>query len=117
MTDRYLLSNVVYQGYGGGLDPEEIWAVGRASTGGLLPDLTLILDVPPEVASQRVGAPRDRIEDRPDSFRKRVRDGYSSALAAYPGRTVVLDASGPADDVALRIRTEVEHALGIGPRP
>ena len=80
VSDRFLLSNVVYQGYAGGLDPDDIWTVGRSSTGGLMPDLTLVLDVSPEVASRRLGAPRDRIEDRPESYRIRVRDGVSCGV-------------------------------------
>ena len=54
-SDRFLLSNIVYQGFAGGIDPDEIGAIGRVATGGLLPDLTLVLDVPSEVARSRVG--------------------------------------------------------------
>ena len=50
VSDRFLLANVVYQGHAGGLAPDDLWAVGRFSTGGLDPDLTLVLDLPPELA-------------------------------------------------------------------
>ncbi len=53
------------------------------ATGGLMPDLTVVLDVPPEVASARVGAPRDRMEDRGAAFHRRVRDGFHEALKGY----------------------------------
>jgi dTMP kinase len=124
VSDRYLLANVVYQGYAGGLPVEEVAEVGRAATGGLLPDLTLILDVPPEVAKARVGAARDRIEDRPDVYRARVREGFLRAAREgrdgscpyYPAPVIVVDASAPADAVTDRIQSEVERAVALGPR-
>src|SRR5262245_26217996 len=47
LSDRFILANVVYQGHAGGLDPEKLWEIGRLSSGGLEPDLTLVLDLPP----------------------------------------------------------------------
>ena len=91
--DRYLLSNVVYQGIAGGLDPDEVRTVGRAATGGLLPDLTIILDVPVAVALDRVGVGRDRIEDRGLAYRQRVRDGFLMAVGSYQAPVTVLDGS------------------------
>ena len=64
VVDRFLLSSVVYQGYAGGLDVGSLWQVGLMATAGLKPDLTLLIDVPPEVARGRIGPGRDRIEDR-----------------------------------------------------
>jgi dTMP kinase len=122
ISDRFLLANIVYQGDAGGLSVAEIGQVGRASTGGLLPDLTLLLDVDPRVARARVGAARDRFEDRPDDSHARVRDGFLRAARAgsrpeYPGPIVVIDASADPDTVFERIRSEVERALALGPRP
>lgn len=117
VSDRYLLSNVVYQGYAGGLDPAALWRVGAAATGGLMPDLTLLIDVPPEVARERVGPGRDRIEDRPEAYRARVRDGFLAAAKTYPAAIAVLDGSAGLDAVAQSIRGEVAHALGLDPRP
>ncbi len=116
VSDRFLLSNVVYQGYAGGLDPAEVWTVGRSSTGGLVPDLTVFLDVPPDVALRRVGTPRDRIEARPEYFRRRVRDGYLDAFRSLPTPHVTIDGSADPDAVAAQIRIEVARALGFGPR-
>ena len=62
VSDRYLLANVVYQGHGGGLDVATLWEVGRVATGGLMPDLTIVLDVPAEVAAARMARPLDRME-------------------------------------------------------
>jgi dTMP kinase len=116
VSDRFLLSNVVYQGYAGGLEVEELWRVGLASTGGLMPDLTLIVDVPPEVALARVGPARDRIEDRGEAYRDRVRAGFLRAAANYPAPIVVVDGSVDADSVADRLQIEVAHALALAPR-
>lgn len=112
VADRFLLANVVYQGYAGGLPVEEIWRVGQSATGGLLPDLTLVLDLPPDQAEARVGIPRDRLEDRGGGFRERVRAGYAEALRTYPAPAVVIDATADRETVAVRIRSEVERALG-----
>jgi dTMP kinase len=126
ISDRFLLSNIVYQGFAGGIDPEEIGAIGRAATSGLLPDLTIVLDVPSEVARSRVGPARDRIEDRPEDYRKLVRDGFleaarqasepGSSCPSYPAPIVVIDGSGDPDAVFARIRSEVERVLALGPR-
>src|SRR5208283_4855805 len=62
VSDRYLLANVVYQGHAGGLDLEQLWEVGRLSTGGLEPDLIIVLDLPLEKALSRRNRPADRLE-------------------------------------------------------
>lgn len=116
VTDRFLLSNVVYQGYAGGHPADEIWNVGMLATGGLLPNLTLLVDVPPEVATRRTGGARDRIEDRPESYRQKVRQGFLTAAQTYPAPIVVVDGSGDADIVASQLQREVAHALGIDSR-
>ena len=117
VSDRYLLANVVYQGFAGDLPVEEVWSVGRAATGGLMPDLTLLIDVPPDVAQTRVGPPRDRIEDRPDAFRIRVREGFLKAAASYPAPIVIIDGSADPAAIASRLQSEVARALALGPRP
>ena len=75
VSDRYLLANIVYQGSAGGLLEEEIALVGMVATGGLMPDLTIVLDIAPEAARARVGPARDRIEERPLFYHERVRAG------------------------------------------
>ncbi len=116
VTDRYVLSNVVYQGYGGGLDVDTVWSVGQVATGGLMPDLTLLIDVPPEVAIARTGPSRDRIEDRGLDYRLRVRQGYLDGLAELKSPHAVIDGSPDADTVELQIRSEVQRVLGKAPR-
>jgi dTMP kinase len=122
VSDRYLLANLAYQGDGGGLPVAEIAAVGRAATGGLLPDLTIVLDIDPRAARDRIGPARDRIEDRPDEYHDRVRGGFLRAArggpdTAYPAPVVVIDAAADPDTVFDRICSEVERALALGPRP
>lgn len=116
VCDRYLLANVVYQGYAGGLPVDELWSVGAAATGGLMPDLTVLIDIPPEVARGRIGAPRDRIEDRPDDFREAVRRGFLRASESYPAPLVLIDGAADPEAVAARIQHEVARALGSRPR-
>ena len=117
VADRYLLSNVVYQGIAGGLGADALWNVGRVATGGVMPDLTLLLDVPVAVALDRVGPGRDRIEDRGVAYRQEVRDGYLRAVADYPSPIVVVEAARPLDAVTQIIQEEVARALAITPRP
>ena len=125
VTDRFLLSNLVYQGFAGGLGVEPVGRVGLVATGGILPDLTVVLDVPLSVGKGRTGPARDRIEDRPDDYHERVRSGFLKAAedacgpggcSYYPARVVLVDASGDRDAVAERIRKEVTDALALDPR-
>lgn len=112
VCDRYLLANVVYQGYAGGLPVDEMWTVGAVAIRGLMPDLTILIDVPPEVARTRIGEPRDRIEDRPDDFRDAVRRGYLRAAESYPAPLALIDGSANAESIASQIQSEVTRALG-----
>ena len=74
ISDRYLLANVVYQGYAGGLDVEELWQVGKVATGGVMPDWTFVLDMSPEAALARLNRQLDRLESRgPDYCGTRAR--------------------------------------------
>jgi len=85
------------------------------ATAGLLPDLTLLIDVTPEVA--RAGsAGRDRIEDRGEGSRNRVREGFLVASKTYPAPIVVVDGSGEVDSVSTRLQSEVMRALALAPR-
>jgi len=95
VADRYLLANVVYQGHAGGLDPQKLWDIGRLATGGLEPDLALVLDLPLELAqSRRTGVP-DRMESRADEFHARVREGFLAEARRRPERIQVVDANRP----------------------
>ena len=81
VSDRYVLANVVYQGYGGGLDVETLWQVGRVSTDGLMPDLTIVLDLPANAAAGRINRQLDRMEQQGAAFHTRVREGFLAEAA------------------------------------
>ena len=119
VSDRFVLSNLVYQGVAGGLSVDEVAAVGSVATGGLSPDLTLLLDVPPEVARNRTGPARDRIEKRPAEYQERVRAGFLAAAersSTYPGPLTLIDAGLDPAAVFDLIRKEVQDALALDPR-
>jgi dTMP kinase len=116
VSDRYLLANVVYQGHGGGLDVESLWEVGRVATGGLMPELTIVLDVPGEVAAARMARPLDRMEQQGAAFHDRVRRGFLAEAARAPGKIIVVDATGPIDEVQKEIRKIVKGGEGRGER-
>jgi dTMP kinase len=111
VCDRFLMANVVYQAHAGGLDPGEVWAVGQIATGGVLPDLTLVLDVPPEVAAARRGPARDRMEARTEAYHRAVRAGYLRELESRRVAAVRIDAAADEETVAARILDEVRRAL------
>jgi dTMP kinase len=107
VSDRYLLANVVYQGYGGGLDVATLWEVGRIATAGLMPDVTIVLDVPADVAAVRMSAPLDRMEKQGDTFHARVRQGFLAEAAKAPEKIVVVSAAGSINEVQAEIRRAV----------
>ncbi len=111
VTDRFLLSNVVYQGHAGGLPIRKLWSIGRYATGGLEPELTLVLDLDPDAASQRLRRPLDRMEMQGDAYRRRLRDGFLREAARLGQRAAVIDAQGTIDDVHRRIVAAVEPVL------
>jgi len=111
VCDRYLLANIVYQGYAGGLDPAEIRKVGEVAVAGLLPDLTFVFDVPVAVALQRMSRELDRMESQGIDFLERVRSGFLAEVKAYPALTVVIDASSDMETVQLEVRKHAERLL------
>ncbi len=113
VSDRFLLANVVYQGHAGGLDVERLWEIGRFAAGGLEPDLTLVLDLPPEQAAARRGRPADRIEGRGADYHARLRRGFLAEARRCPQRIRVVDAAAPVTAVHEAICREVESRLGI----
>lgn len=104
VSDRYLLANVVYQGYAGGLDVETLWQIGRTATDGIEPDLTFLLDMPLDKAQARLTRELDRMEQQADAFRNRLRAGFLAEAARRPERIAVIDASGPSEQVQGLIR-------------
>jgi dTMP kinase len=114
VSDRYLLANVAYQGYGGGLAPETLWEVGRVATDGLMPDLTLVLDMPAAAAAARIDRCLDRMEQQGAAFHTRVREGFLAEAARQPDRIIVIDAARPIEQVQADLRAAAQKKLGVG---
>ena len=112
VSDRYLLANVVYQGHGGGLDVETLWRVGHVATGGLIPDLTIVLDMPVQDAAARLRRELDRMEQQGDAFHVRVRQGFLDEAARRPDRIIVVNAAQSVERVQANIRTAAGRVLG-----
>lgn len=117
VSDRFLLANVVYQGHAGGLDPQQVWDIGLVATGGLVPALTLVLDLPVAAALARKVGPPDRLESRAGDFHERVRQGFLTEARRQPERISVIDAGRPLEQVHAAILEEVQRVLGQHPRP
>jgi len=113
VADRYLLANVVYQGYGGGLDVETLWELGRVATGGLMPNLIILLDMPAEAAAARIGGQLDRMERQGAAFHARVREGFLAEAARRPNEIVVVNAAQPVDQVQAEIRAAAGKSLEL----
>lgn len=114
LQDRYLDSSVAYQGAGRVLDADEVRGISMWAAGGLLPNLTILLDLDPAVARQRLDGddkPFDRLEAEREEFHVRVREAFLELAAAEPDRFFVLDAALPAEEIAQRIRTRVEAEI------
>ncbi len=115
IQDRYLDSSVAYQGAGRVLDPVEVRDLSLWATEGLLPHVTVLLDLDPAVGRERLDASRtryDRLESAPDDFHERVRRAYLALADAEPERFLVLDATLPVDELQQGIRDRVSHLLG-----
>lgn len=115
IQDRYLDSSVAYQGAGRVLDPTEVRDLSLWATEGLLPHLTVLLDLDPAVGRERLDASRtryDRLEAEEADFHERVRAAYLALAEAEPGRFLVLDATLPVDELQASIRNRVSALLG-----
>jgi dTMP kinase len=111
VADRFIASSLAYQGFGRGLGLDEVRRLNEWATHGLWPDLTVLIDVPPDVAAARFADERDRFEDAGHDFHRRVAGGYAALAAAEPDRWIVVDGSAGVDEVAARVRRAVEGWL------
>lgn len=116
VCDRFVGSSLAYQGYGRGLDVDEVGRLSAFATTGLEPDLVILLDVAPEVATRRIDRPADRIETAGVEFHARVRAGYLALAEADPQTWVVIDGARPADEVTGMVVGVVDQRLGRLPR-
>jgi dTMP kinase len=117
ISDRFADSTRAYQCYGQGVTGEVFGRLAELALEGLTPDLTLILDVPPETGMARAaarGAAADRYERLDPGFHARVRAGFLAIAAAEPGRCAVVDAGRDAEAVSAAILDVVARRLAIG---
>ncbi|MEU1132867.1 dTMP kinase [Streptomyces sp. NPDC005900] len=113
ISDRYIDSSVAYQGAGRDLSPTEVARINRWATGGLVPNLTCLLDLAPEAARERFTEAPDRLESEPAEFHARVRSGFLTLAAADPGRYLVVDASQEPEAVTTVIRHRLDVVLPL----
>ncbi len=111
ISDRYLDSSVAYQGVARGLGAERVAELSLWATGGLVPDLTIVLDVDPALGLARVVGP-DRLESEPIEWHARVRQAFLDIATEHPQRYLVLDGSRPAEDLAVEIAVAVSALVG-----
>lgn len=112
VCDRYMASSLAYQGAGRGLGVDRVAALSEFAIDGLVPDLTVLLDVPVEVGMSRIESAPDRLESLGAGFHERVREAYLDLAAASPQRWVVVDAAQPLDEVAAAVDAIVADRLG-----
>ncbi|MDR2893153.1 MAG: dTMP kinase [Deltaproteobacteria bacterium] len=120
LSDRFADSTIVYQGYGRGLDPQELFRLNDLAVKGLWPDLTLVLDLDVEVGLERarrrnqeqgLAESEGRFEAEALAFHAKVRDGYRQWAALHPERIRLIDASGSPEEVFARIAPYLAKAL------
>jgi dTMP kinase len=114
VTDRYAGSSLAYQGFGRGLPVTEVRWLSEWATGGLWPDVVILLEVPPDTAGARMDGPPDRMEAAGRDFHDRVVAGFHQ-LAATDRRWVVIDGAGTIDEVAGRVWSAVIERLPRAP--
>ncbi len=116
ITDRYTDSSVAYQGAGRALPAADIARLSEWATDALVPDVTVLLDVPPEIGLARRGAELDRLESEPAEFHDRVRDAFLDLAHRNAGRYVVIDAALPFEEAAVRIRQNLQDRVPLSAR-
>ena len=99
LCDRYTDSSVAYQGYARGLDIEKIIKLNNIATSNLEPDLTILFDVETEIAMQRVGETKDRLEQEGIEFHRKLRNGYLELAKKFPDRIKVVNSNFGIEDV------------------
>lgn len=117
LSDRYLDSSTVYQGIARNLAPDPVNQINRFAVGNVMPDLTVVIDVPTEVSLARI---RQRASDLPDrmereniEFYRKVREGYLLLARQWPERVVVIDGTQPPDVIEKEVWAAVQQRLGL----
>ena len=116
LSDRYLDSSTVYQGIARNLAPGPVHEINRFAVGDVMPNLTIVIDVPTETSlariHQRASDLPDRMERENITFYTKVREGYLLLAKQWPQRVMVVDGTLPSDVIDRKIWAEVQHRLG-----
>lgn len=113
VTDRFLASTLAYQGYGRDLERSGLEQLVGWATGGLTPDLTVLIDVPVDVAELRRGGSRvDRFEGQGGGFQQRVADGFLELAKQVATPWLVIDGTGSVEEVAAAVWDGVDRVVG-----
>ncbi|HET8601792.1 MAG TPA: dTMP kinase [Segeticoccus sp.] len=113
ITDRYLDSSAAYQGAGRDLGADEIRDLSLWAVGGLVPDLTILIDLPSVVGRQRRGGVHDRLESIEGDFHERVRQHFLDLAQRDPGRYLVVDGELAPEAIQQQVRERVRAVLGV----
>ena len=116
VSDRFVDSTRAYQGYGHGLEDSAIESLSRLTIADLMPDLTVILDLPVAEGLRRAalrGGGEDRYERMGREFHQRLRDGFLDIARRAPARCAVVDGGGDIAAIALAVRAVVAQRLGV----
>ena len=111
ISDRFLLANVVYQSVGGVVQPDLLWKMGRLANGGLIPDLTILLDMPAQRSMERLGNEKDRMESRGVDYMEEVRQAFLQQLPHSSDNTLVINADQSPEDVSREMLAKVKEIL------
>ena len=111
VSDRFLLANVVYQSVGDKVSPELLWQMGRLANGGLVPDLTLLLDMPALNSMERIGNETDRMESRGVDYMEAVRQGFLEQLPHSSPATAIINANQSPEEVSREMLKNVAAVL------
>jgi dTMP kinase len=116
VCDRFSDSSVAYQGVARGLGPDRVEEICDLATGGVWPDLTILLRMDPERGAKRIGRRKaDRFEEEGIELQRRVAAGYDEVARRHPERVQVVDAEGKRDDVSAAVLAAVQGVMARGP--
>lgn len=115
ISDRFLISNFVYQGYAGGISLNTLETIGQIAVEDIMPDLAVILDIPYEIAVQRIvnRDAADRMEQKGEKYHRQVRNGFLQYAAIHQTHCVVIDAAPPPNNVEIAIQNVIHERYGI----